>query len=260
MCRCMRSIFWIGCTLSILFTVLVSGAVAEQVTNASQGTTLPSAGSNVSVNAENVSVSVTDNAVNTTKATNVTVSNLTAGKTSVNATVPATNVTIPSAAGKQDALNGTLIPFVKNAAVYAQTNGKDAALSAFSDRNSNFAKDGVIIFAYDYDGKALALPYEPNQVGNNRIALSDSTGFRFVQQMRDLAKTGKGVVKYQYQNPMNKNKVEDITSYVSDVDGTYWVGAGMFIKDEPKEIKVTNTTVKVANATTNSTRISKQHG
>jgi two-component system, NarL family, sensor kinase len=93
----------------------------------------------------------------------------------------------------------------------------------------------MYIFAYDYDGKALALPYSPSNTGTNQIGLTDSTGFRFVQQMRDTAKAGKGgFVKYSEADLMNKGVITKKVSYVTDVDGNYWIGAGVYMSDEKK--------------------------
>jgi len=49
---------------------------------------------------------------------------------------------------------------------YAQKNGKGAALSAFSNKSGPFVAGNVYIYALDYSGHALALPYQPQLVGN----------------------------------------------------------------------------------------------
>ena len=51
--------------------------------------------------------------------------------------------------------------FVDNAAAYAEKNGKAAALSAFSNKSGPFVVGDVYIYALDYSGRDLALPYQP---------------------------------------------------------------------------------------------------
>ena len=68
--------------------------------------------------------------------------------------------------------NSDLKEFVNKARTYAIENGKEKALAAFNDRNGPFTKGEFYIFAYDYDGYTLALPYEPSFIGSNRLSIS----------------------------------------------------------------------------------------
>jgi hypothetical protein len=74
--------------------------------------------------------------------------------------------------------------------------------------------------------------------------------------MRDTAKKGVGFVKYQEADMMNKGTISLKTSYVTNVDGTYWIGAGVYQTKETKPVaaavaavKDVVATVKDANAT-----------
>ena len=216
----MKSIFWIGCILAILISLLASGAMAESVSNS----TVKAAVAHV----ENV----TD-----------VVKNATANVTTVKA--------------EPDLVNDTLVKFVTDARSYAQKYGKDAALASFNNPKGKFANNTFSIFAYDFDGKALALPSNPSMVGKNQIALNDLKGFRYVQQMRDTAKKGKGVgfVKYQEADMKNKGKITEKVAYVTNVDGNYWIGASVYkVKDVKPAAVVTpvkdlGSKVKDVNAT-----------
>jgi hypothetical protein len=54
-----------------------------------------------------------------------------------------------------------LVAYVDEALQFVHENGKEKALEAFNDPKGNFTRDGRYIFAYDYDGRTLALPYQP---------------------------------------------------------------------------------------------------
>ena len=64
----------------------------------------------------------------------------------------------PQAAGGKVTL-GDLTATVKEAVAYARQNGKEKAIAAFNDPNGTFARNGIYIFAEDYDGTALAEPF-----------------------------------------------------------------------------------------------------
>lgn len=117
---------------------------------------------------------------------------------------------------------------VKEAVSYARENGREKAVAAFNDPNGPFARDHVYIFAEDYNGLALAEPFEQNLVGTNIRDMTDRYG---VPLVRHLAETGGydiGYVSYDYPNPKNNNAIESKLSVVADVDGTYYVGAGAY--------------------------------
>jgi hypothetical protein len=275
----MRSIFWIGCILTVLVLFLASGAVAEtdinstvqktvaQVENVTDVAKEAAAAAGVK-GAENVTEPVKE-AVKTVGAVAEKVENLTetvkevtmtAGKEEkVNATlaVGEGNKTAvqEKVTAEPDLVNDTLVKFVKDARAKAAGSGRDGALVAFRNPVGGYVNDKMYIFAYDYDGKVLANPVNPGIVGQNQIGLSDSTGFKYIQQMRDVARKG-GFVTYQEPNLMKKGAIEQKTSYVIDVDGTYWIGAGVYkSKDVAKPAAVpaknetasnlTNTTAEI---------------
>ncbi|MDD4137041.1 MAG: cache domain-containing protein, partial [Methanoregula sp.] len=140
-------------------------------------------------------------------------------------TIPAVSTApvVPSTMTAKD-----LIPVVGNAAAYARENGRERALAAFNDPDGIFVQDGLYIFAEGYDGTALAEPFEPDIVGTNILAMKDSYGIPILPRLIETAKTGKGFVSYAYMNPSNNFSIDHKLSYVEDVDGTYYVGAGFY--------------------------------
>ena len=121
-----------------------------------------------------------------------------------------------------------LVAYVDEALQFAQENGKEKALEVFNDAEGNFTRDGRYIFAYDYDGQNLALPYQPELVGTNRIDAQDPNGVYFIQQVIDVAKMGNGSIYYIYPDP-SRNMTDTLKlSYVVDMDGSWLLGSGMY--------------------------------
>lgn len=117
---------------------------------------------------------------------------------------------------------------VKDAVAYARANGKEKAVAAFNDPEGPFVKDNVYVFAEDYQGMALAEPFEHTIVGTNIRNMTDRYGVPLVRNLGETAGYGIGYVSYDYPNPKKSNAIEPKLSVVADVDGTYYVGAGAY--------------------------------
>ena len=105
--------------------------------------------------------------------------------------------------------------------------GKDKALADFMDINSSWVRDDVYIFAHDFNGTTLCLPYLPSGVGTNRMDIQNDQGVYINREMRALAMNGSGFYEYRWINPIS-NQSEAKVSYVSKVDDTWWLGAGIY--------------------------------
>jgi polar amino acid transport system substrate-binding protein len=106
----------------------------------------------------------------------------------------------------------------------------------FNDPEGNFTIDGRYIFAYDYDGQSLALLYQPELVGTNRIDAQDPNGVYFIQQVIDVAKMGNGSLYYIYPDPSRSMTGTLKLSYVVDVDGTWFLGSGIYADNEAENV------------------------
>jgi polar amino acid transport system substrate-binding protein len=124
-----------------------------------------------------------------------------------------------------------LINFVEAAVKYAKDNGKDKALKAFNDKNGTFFKEGLYVFAYDFAGNSLALPIQPDLIGKNRIDITDPNGVESTRDMIALAKSGGGFTYYIYPDPARNMAPGFKLSYVTKVDDTWWLGAGIYSSD-----------------------------
>jgi hypothetical protein len=98
--------------------------------------------------------------------------------------------------------------FVGEAVEYARKHGKKKAIAEFMDTGGRFFRGELYVFAYNYAGKVLCLPAEPQKVGEDRWDLQDPDG--------------------AYVNPAQSYQVQQKTSYVRRVDGTWLLGAGTY--------------------------------
>ncbi|MDD1693636.1 MAG: cache domain-containing protein [Methanoregula sp.] len=122
--------------------------------------------------------------------------------------------------------------YVDNAATYAQEHGREAALAAFNNRSGPFVTGDVYVYALDYSGNALALPFQPEQVGTSFLSLNDSAGKPYTQIEIQLAKSGGGYILYHYPDPAAGLTPKLKISYVRPVDDSYWIGAGIYTSED----------------------------
>ena len=125
-----------------------------------------------------------------------------------------------------------LVAFVEEARQFAWENGMQKSLEVFNDPKGNFTRDGHYIFAYDYEGKTLALPYQPELIGTSRIDALDPNGVDFIRQAIDMARMGNGSTYYIYPDP-SRNMTQTLKlSYVVNVDDTWFLGSGIYAMGE----------------------------
>lgn len=121
----------------------------------------------------------------------------------------------------------TLVQRVKAARDYAQKQGRAAACAAFNDVSGDFADGEAYIFAYTMNGTTLALPYQPEYIGENRFDLEDRYGVRIILLESAAAESGGGFVYITYYNP--DTGVDGLKlCYVAPVDGEWFVGSGVY--------------------------------
>lgn len=125
-----------------------------------------------------------------------------------------------------------LVAFVEEARQFARQSGKEVSLQVFNNPDGNFTRDGRYIFAYDYEGKALALPYQPDLIGTSRIDALDPNGVDFIRQVIDMARMGNGSTYYIYPDPSRNMSQALKLSYVVNVDDTWFLGSGIYAEDE----------------------------
>lgn len=121
-----------------------------------------------------------------------------------------------------------LVAFVHEAAAYAKKNGREVACREFSDRNGSFFHGDLYIYAYDFDGITLAHPLHPDLIGKNRSLETDLAGVNMYQKLSGAARNGSGFVTFHYINPVKNNSSEKKLGYVEKIDGSWWIGSGIY--------------------------------
>ncbi|HEY9757464.1 MAG TPA: cache domain-containing protein [Oculatellaceae cyanobacterium] len=134
-------------------------------------------------------------------------------------------------AGTDLRIRENLKSFVGEAIAYANNSGKDAAIAEFNNLNGTFVRDSLYIYAFDYNGTTLALPYQPELIGTDLSGLQDPYGVNYTRIEIFLAQQGGGFLFYHYYNPAHNMTLEPKMSYVHNVDENWWLGAGTYIED-----------------------------
>ncbi|MDD1753431.1 MAG: cache domain-containing protein [Methanotrichaceae archaeon] len=121
-----------------------------------------------------------------------------------------------------------LVAFVNDARDFALNTSKDAALKAFNDKNGKFVEGDRYIFAYDFKGNTLALPFEPEAIGTNRIDLKDPNGVYALHEPIDVAKRGSGFTYIIYKDPAKNMTNRLKLRYVTKVNDEWFLGSGIY--------------------------------
>jgi len=120
-----------------------------------------------------------------------------------------------------------LVERVKEARGYAQVHGAAKAVADFNNLNGVFADGSRYIFAYGYNGTTLALPFQPELIGSNRLDFSDTYGVKILKWEISTAKRGGGFVYVDYLNP-DTGAAGLKLCYVAPVDDEWFVGSGLY--------------------------------
>lgn len=122
--------------------------------------------------------------------------------------------------------------YVDHAAVWAMEHGRNEAIAAFGNATGPFVAGDVYIYALDYEGIALALPFQPGMVGTDFTPLLDGSGKPYTAVEIQLVKSGGGYILYHYPYPADDQPGRQKLSYVRPVDDTYWIGAGLYTSED----------------------------
>jgi len=122
-----------------------------------------------------------------------------------------------------------VIDFVNEAIAYAKANGKDKAVAEFNNPKGKFVRGELYIYAYNWEGIALANGGNPSLAGKNLIDMTDPNGVKVIQDLIKVARAGGGWVDYVWPYPETKIN-EPKLGYANGVDSTWWLGSGMYTK------------------------------
>jgi len=136
-----------------------------------------------------------------------------------------------------------VVDFVTEAIKYAKAQGKDKAVAEFNNTKGKFVRGELYIYAYDWNGVALANGANPSLAGKDLIDMTDPNGVKVIQELIKVAKGGGGWVSYAWPYPGTKIN-EPKLGYADKVDDTWWLGSGMYEKTPPATTPSATTPVK----------------
>jgi len=127
---------------------------------------------------------------------------------------------------------GDMISLVEDGAVYALSEGDEAALAEISDLSGRFVNaNGHYLYAYTYDGTLIGHPYLPEKIGSNLYDRVDMYGMRTIEALATTAKEGGGFVVFIWPNPDEGNREELKIGYVLPVNDEWWLGSGVYLSE-----------------------------
>ncbi len=121
-----------------------------------------------------------------------------------------------------------LVAFVESARDFALNHTKKEALKALNNKNGEFIRGNRYIFADDFEGTALAMPFEPGTVGINHIDVQDPNGVFLIQELLDVAKRGSGFTYVVYKDPADNMTYRLKLRYVMKVNDEWFLGSGVY--------------------------------
>ncbi|MDD1720238.1 MAG: cache domain-containing protein [Methanoregulaceae archaeon] len=125
-----------------------------------------------------------------------------------------------------------MIDLEQKGADYGRKNGRDKAFSEISNRSGIFVDSwGHYLTGYDYDGTVLSHPYLQDAIGKSLAGRKDAFGMEIVRSAADTAKAGGGYVIFIWPNPAAGNQEETKIGYMLPVDGTWWIGSGVYLSE-----------------------------
>jgi cytochrome c len=120
-----------------------------------------------------------------------------------------------------------VVDFVNEAIAYGKKVGKEKAVAEFNNPKGKFVRGELYIYAYDWNGVALANGGNPSLAGKDLIDMTDPNGVKVIQQLIAKARAGGGWVSYMWPYPDTKIN-EPKLGYAKGVDGTWWLGSGIY--------------------------------
>jgi two-component system NarL family sensor kinase len=115
--------------------------------------------------------------------------------------------------------------------------------------NLDYGPDGYF-FLYNYQGRNLMHPRQPELVGQDLIGFKDATGLPVIKLMIDKARAGGGFVEYTWNKPSSRAQTPKL-AYVTGLDRWQWmIGTGIYTDDLDRVVAQLNTHLATNLATT----------
>lgn len=121
---------------------------------------------------------------------------------------------------------------VEETVKYCKSVSKEECFKAIdSDR---FSKGPFFIFAFDYKAIGVANGRIPKLIGKNFWNLKNPDGmYIFREQVQTAKKPDGGWLQYKWKKPDGSSIMK--LSFIKDVDGSFYVGSGLVVKQKQKQ-------------------------
>lgn len=107
---------------------------------------------------------------------------------------------------------------VKKAVAYMKSNGKEKALTEFSNSKGQFIDRDLYVSVYDMKGYVVAHGVNAKLIGKDVSELKDADNKPFIKEILAKAKsTGHGWVDYKWVNPVSK-EIQQKSAYLEKAD------------------------------------------
>ncbi|MCP1662621.1 MAG: calcium:proton antiporter [Methanocalculus sp. MSAO_Arc1] len=125
-----------------------------------------------------------------------------------------------------------MIALVEDGALYALSEGDEAALTEISDLNGRFVNEqGHYLYAYRYDGTLIGHPHLAAKIGMDLSGRECIYGMTVIQSLAEAAGEGGGFVVFIWPNPDEGNREELKIGYVLPVNDEWWLGSGVYLSE-----------------------------
>ncbi|MCL2658571.1 MAG: cache domain-containing protein [Betaproteobacteria bacterium] len=94
----------------------------------------------------------------------------------------------------------------------------------------DYGEDGYF-FVYDFSGRNLMHPRQPDLVGQNLWNLRDAQGQPMIQQLIEKARAGGGFVEYLWQRPSTRKMARKLGYVVQEPQWGWMLGTGIYLDD-----------------------------
>lgn len=123
-----------------------------------------------------------------------------------------------------------LVSRVRKAAELGEKEGKETAPATFNNLNNTSMTEYADIFAFDYNGTILSMPYQPDIIGTDSLNKTDAYGTPIYRLAIDIAKSGGGFEYFALYDP-DSGKENLKFCYVLPVHDNWLVGSGISFWD-----------------------------
>ncbi|HWQ65794.1 MAG TPA: cache domain-containing protein [Methanospirillum sp.] len=127
-----------------------------------------------------------------------------------------------------------LVRYVNEAGQFLSDNGVDRGVEMIMNGSDFFTRTGAVLSVYDQDGVLLAHPAHQDEIGENRLNLTDPYGLEIIRLERDIAKNGGGFFFLMDSASLDATNGDPLPrlGYVHPVTDQIWIASDISLSDK----------------------------